>query len=262
MRIAFMDSGIGGITVLHEALRQLPYEDYIYYADTKHVPYGTKPKELVKQSIFEAVTELHDQGIKALVIACNTATSIAVSELRASFPFPIIGMEPAVKPAVERVQSLHKRVLVTATPLTLRETKYQDLVAKTDNESIVDSLPLPELVTLCEQFEFREEAVLPYLREMLLPYRMEEYGSVVLGCTHFPFFRRHFRKLLPLHVELIDGSGGTIKRLRQVLEQHGLLSRSGTGDVRYMSSKAEPGELERIRQAHLLLNETFNENDN
>jgi glutamate racemase len=253
MRIALMDSGIGGMTVLHEALRRLPREDYIYFADTLHVPYGTKPKEQVKRSIFEAVERLHKERIKALVIACNTATSIAVSELREHFPFPIIGMEPAVKPAVELVQAQHKRVLVTATPLTLKETKYQDLVAKVAHESIVDSLPLPELVSYCERFVFDEDTILPYLRDKLGGYQLEEYGSLVLGCTHFPFYRSHFRKLLPPHVELIDGSRGTVKRLRQVLEQKSLLSEAGSGDVLYWSSKEGPEESERLRQAYGLL---------
>ena len=105
MRIAIFDSGIGGITVLAEALKQLPQEDYVYYADTLHVPYGEKTKQQVRNYIFKAVDFLAGTGIKALVVACNTATSIAVNDLRQRHSFPVIGMEPAVKPAVQRRQS-------------------------------------------------------------------------------------------------------------------------------------------------------------
>src|SRR5690606_11353196 len=104
------------ITVLNEAMTQLPHEDFIYYADTLHVPYGTKPKDEVKQYILNSIAEVMQEEVKALVIACNTATSIAISELRSLYTIPIIGMEPAVKPAVEMNRHLGRRVLVMATP--------------------------------------------------------------------------------------------------------------------------------------------------
>jgi glutamate racemase len=151
-KIGFMDSGFGGITVLSEALRQLPRENFIYYADIEHVPYGTKEKEEVKKYVFEAVNFLIGKGIKALVVACNTATSIAVRELRSMYDFPIVGMEPAVKPAVENGNG--KRVLVLATALTLREEKFHNLVQRVDQEHVVDYLPFPEMVELAENMVF------------------------------------------------------------------------------------------------------------
>lgn len=144
MQVGFFDSGIGGLTVLYDSLRLLPELEYLYYADIENVPYGTKSKELVKEYIFTAVDFIIKQGVDALLLACNTATSIAVRELRSKYQIPIIGMEPAVKPAIRNTKE--KRVLVLATPLTLKEDKYEDLVSRVDQNHIVDSLPLPGLV--------------------------------------------------------------------------------------------------------------------
>ena len=123
MKIGFFDSGIGGLTVLSEALKRLPHHEYLYYADTEHAPYGKRPKEEVLMYVLEAVDFLVQQGAQMIVIACNTATSIAITTLREKYDIPIIGMEPAVKPAIECVSDGSKRVLVTATPLTLKEEK-------------------------------------------------------------------------------------------------------------------------------------------
>lgn len=259
MRIGFFDSGMGGLTVLHKAVTLMPQESFLYYADTLHVPYGPKPKQEVKQYIFDAVEQMNQTGIKALVIACNTATSIAVDDLRAAYSFPIVGIEPAVKPAVEKRKHPDNRVLVTATELTLREAKFQDLVAKVDNEHVVDALPLPELVTYCEQLEFREEIILPYLTEKLAPFDLRHYSTLVLGCTHFPFFKKHFRKVVPPHVDLIDGSLGTIRRLQQVMAQRGLLlepaASNGQTDVLYTSSKESEAQQAMMKQAMTYLQE-------
>ena len=154
MYIGFFDSGIGGLSVLKEALKILPNENYIYYGDTENAPYGTKTKEEVKDLTFRAVEFLDKHKIKALVVACNTATSAAVRELREKYSFPIIGMEPAIKPAVENNQKKGKRVLTLATPLTLKEEKFQSLISKFDVEHIVDMLPAPKLVEFAEKFIF------------------------------------------------------------------------------------------------------------
>jgi len=150
--IAFFDSGIGGVTVLHEALRLMPDEDYIYYADTLNAPYGIREKHEVKKLVYDAVDFIVRKDVKAVVIACNTATSAAVEDLRRLYSIPIIGMEPAVKPAVEKNGREHKRVIVTATPLTLKEEKLLNLIDRIDNEHIVDLLPLPDLVLNLSQW--------------------------------------------------------------------------------------------------------------
>lgn len=215
MYIGFFDSGMGGVTVLYDSLRLLKDVDYLYYADTENVPYGTKDKNIVKKHIFKAADFIISQKVDALVIACNTATSIAIRELRARYQIPIIGMEPAVKPAVEKCEK--KRVLVFATPLTLREDKYEDLISKVDSDNIVDSLPLPELVKFAENFNFDGEIIENYLKGKLAAFDLEKYGTVVLGCTHFIYFRRLFRKILPEHIDIIDGNIGTINHLSNLM---------------------------------------------
>ena len=233
MKIGFFDSGIGGITVLHETLKLLPDEDYIYYADTKNVPYGVKDRETVKSCIMDSVNFIAGLGVKALVVACNTATSIAIDDLRKKYDFPVIGMEPAVKPAIENNDN--KRVLVLATPLTLREDKFKNLVLRLDGDNIVDMLPFPELVELAEKFELSENTVLPVLKEKLSGYDMNRYGTVVLGCTHFPYFKCMLRRILPKNISIVDGGTGTARNLKRTLEVRGN-SNEGCGDIIFYES--------------------------
>ncbi len=235
MKIGFFDSGIGGISVLYEALKTLPNEDYIYYADTLNVPYGSKTKEEVKKYVFDSIDFIVRQGVKAIVIACNTATSVAVNELRNKYNIPIIGMEPAVKPAIEKNKNPEKRVLVTATPLTLKEEKLQNLISKLDNENVVDLLPLPGLVKFAENFEFSENMVIPYLNEQLIGYDINKYEAVVLGCTHFSFYRDMFRKIFLNNVNIIDGNVGTIRNLKRILEDSNKLN-EGNGNITFYNS--------------------------
>ncbi|MBP2650181.1 MAG: Glutamate racemase [Firmicutes bacterium] len=235
MKIGFFDSGIGGITVLYHALRLLPKENYVYYADTLHVPYGEKSKNDVKKYVFEAVEFISQQNIKALVIACNTATSVVAKELRDKYSFPIIGIEPAVKPAIIKEQERGTRVLVLATNLTLKEDKFNKLVTRLDNEHIVDGLALPGLVGFAEKFEFNENVVLPYLKSQLTSYKLDQYGTVVLGCTHFPFYKDMLKKLLPKTVDIIDGGIGTAENLKRILEKTNQVN-DGIGEIEYYIS--------------------------
>jgi len=248
MAIGVFDSGIGGITVLKEALEVIPDEDYIYYADTKHVPYGIKSKEEVRGFIFDAVEFLARKGINTLVIACNTATSIAVNDLRKKYSFPIIGMEPAVKPAVQ-MNGNGRRVLVLATPLTLKETKFRDLVARVDEHGIVDYLPVPELVEMTERLVSDRDIVVPFLKEKLSVFDLSLYGTLVLGCTHFLFYRHFFEEALPGHISIIDGNRGTVAHLNNVMMQRGLRSGSGSGNIDFYISgeRAYGTDLERFK---------------
>ncbi|MCE5285248.1 MAG: glutamate racemase [Pelosinus sp.] len=245
MQIGFFDSGVGGITVLHDALKILPNEDYVYYADTLNVPYGPKPKDQVKKYIFAAVDFIVKQQVKAVVIACNTATSVAIEDLRVKYDIPIIGMEPAVKPAVEKNKNVNKRVLVTATALTLKEKKLKNLITKLDNRHIVDLLPLPGLVQFAEKIEFRDEVVLPYLEEQLSQFDLRQYETIVLGCTHFSFYKDMFRKLLPVHTAIIDGNMGTIKNLKRYLEKMQTIN-EGKGNVIFYNSGVRIDDKEKL----------------
>ena len=239
MNIGFFDSGIGGLSVLREALMLMPNENYIYFADSDNAPYGTKTKEEVKRLTFNAVEFLIERRIKALVIACNTATSASVRDLRETYDFPVIGMEPAVKPAVEKNNNGGKRVLVMATPLTLKEEKFQDLITRFDAEHIVDMLPAPKLVEFAEKFMFYGTEVSDYIKE-IMPENIEQYGTLVLGCTHFPLFRQALEENLPKEIDIIDGNRGTVNHLMDILKNNNLLSRSDKkGKVTFYKSGVE-----------------------
>lgn len=214
--IGFFDSGIGGLSVLQEARKILPQEHYLYFADSDHAPYGVRPKEEVKDLLLRALDFLATYRPQAIVVACNTATSAAIEAARRRYDFPVIGMEPAVKPAVVAAGP-GRRVLVFATELTLREEKFQDLVARVDMAQQVDYLPLQELVRFAENFQFDEALIQPYLQEKLAGLDLATYGAVVLGCTHFLFFQDAFRRVLPAGIQLVDGNLGTVNNLRAQL---------------------------------------------
>ncbi len=241
MQIAFFDSGIGGLTVLHQAMRKMPREDYLYYADTDHVPYGRKTKEQIRQYVQEAVDFIAEQDVKALVVACNTATSVAIQDLRARYSFPILGMEPAVKPAVSDT-SCTKRILVTATPVTIREEKLQNLLHQVDQNHQVDLLPLPKLVEFAENSSFSDGQAEDYLRAVLAPFDLNRYCTVVLGCTHFNYFKDSFHKILPEEIAMLDGSYGTVNNLHRMLQERDLLE-TGSGNVQYYTSGRSAEQL-------------------
>jgi len=218
MKIGFLDSGLGGLTVLSRALKELPGEEFLYYADTRHAPYGSKPAAEVQRLVQTGVDFLIAEGAQVIVLACNTATSIAAAYLRERYELPILGMEPAVKPALKQCEPASARVLVVATPLTCQEKKMQDLLAAVDSENRVDLLPLPKLVQLAEGFDFSDASVLPYLRSAFSGLDLEAYGSVVLGCTHFPFFARQIQRFFP-KAALLDGAQGTVRHLSKTISK-------------------------------------------
>jgi glutamate racemase len=252
LSVGFFDSGIGGLTVLKQALKKMPEKDYIYYADTDNVPYGVKAKDEVRGFVSEAARFIVDQGVQALVIACNTATSVVIEDLRRKYFVPIIGMEPAVKPAVEKNGSTHKRVLVLATKLTLMEEKFLNLVKRIDDERIIDSFPLPELVILAENKKFEEDAVGPYLKKALAEFDFSGYGTVVLGCTHFVFFKEIFKKILPQHIEVIDGNEGTVNNLKRILEANGSNNKE-SGRITFYESGRKVSEQAAVEEYFRLL---------
>ena len=219
MKIGFYDSGVGGISVLYEAMRKLPAPDYLYLADEAHVPYGTKSTEEIRALAIDAVSCLEQMGAECVVVACNTASSAAIHELRDHFSFPIVGMEPAVKPAVELAKEEDgAHVLVLATPFTIKGKALHELIARLDAEAIVDLMPMPRLVEFAERGVFEGPEVDSYLNETLgdVPYRCDR--RVVLGCTHFNYFLPALIRYFPEGTVFSDGRAGTVKRLAQVTD--------------------------------------------
>lgn len=229
-KIGFFDSGIGGISVLSYTRRRLPGADYIYYADTDHVPYGTKPRDEIIRYSDAAVDFLAKQGVSAVVVACNTATSMSIGYLREKYPFPIVGMEPAVKPAAAAHHG--EKILVCATPVTIAGEKLHNLIEHNyASDELPDLVGLPGLVTFAERGVFDRDIVCEYLETVIDKTR--NYTAVVLGCTHFGYFRDSFRELLG-DVDLIDGTKGTVNRLISVLETEGIeLPAEGQGTTAF-----------------------------
>jgi len=248
MKIAFFDSGIGGLTVLREALKLLPNEHYIYYADTRNVPYGTKSRDEVKSYVLEAGAFLAGLGIDMLVIACNTATSVAVADLRYMYGFPVIGMEPAVKPAVEK--EAEKRILVLATTLTLREEKLNTLISRLDGRSRLDKLSLDGLVGYAEEFRFEGAEVENYLHGKFSGINKKDYGCVVLGCTHFLYYRDMIKSYFNPESKIIDGNIGTVRNMKSIIDKKNMVHESGTGSMEFYNSgvqEIDPARLKMIR---------------
>lgn len=236
-KIAFFDSGLGGLTVLHEALRQIPNEQYIYFADSDNAPYGTKSSALIKTLVFDAVDFLVQQDIKALVLACNTATSVVIHDLRQKYNFPIIGMEPAVKPAIELASK--QKTLVCATEKTLKENKLQLLIENLNATDKVERLSLQKLVSFAERFNFEGTEVMHYLNACFSTINWSEFDSIVLGCTHFIYFKKLIQQVIPSHIHILDGNKGTVNHLKNTIPPSNTLSNKNKIDF-FSSKKAVP----------------------
>lgn len=231
--IGVFDSGSGGISTLREMIRELPKERFIYYGDTAHAPYGTKTTEEVTACVREVVARLAEQRIKALVIACNTATGAAAATLRRELTIPVIGMEPALKPASEIRKN--GSVLVLATPLTLQQEKFESLMERYGEGAV--KVPCPGLMELVEQDD--QDGAARYLEDLFAGFPLDQVDAVVLGCTHYVFLKDMIRELLPEQIAITDGNAGTARQLRRVLERNGLLNEEGPGGTELQTSGTE-----------------------
>ena len=219
--IAVFDSGVGGISVLRELVKLMPQERYLYFGDSANAPYGTRPTAEVRALTLSAAERLMARGCKALVVACNTATAAAIIDLRAKYPDKIIiGIEPALKVAADHFPG--GEVGVMATPVTLREEKFDVLLHRFTDACTVHKIPAPGLVELVERGMAVSEESEALLRPLLAPYK-DRLAAVVLGCTHYPFAAPVIGRLLGGHTALLDGGPGTARQTRRRLEAEGLL---------------------------------------
>lgn len=245
--IGVFDSGVGGISVLRELVALMPNENYIFYGDSKNAPYGTKTLEEVQQLTCRDAEYMLDQGVKALVVACNTATSVAIQILREKYPdMPVIGIEPALKPAV--LAKENPRVLVMATPMTLREEKFRLLMEKYESQAEILPLPCPGLVEFVERGELESAELEAFLRKLFAEYQMQPVDCVVLGCTHYPFVKGMIRRVLGEQVQLFDGGAGTARETHRRLEECGLLNPSGQRGYVTLQSSLASEEVRRLEQ--------------
>ncbi|MCR5691704.1 MAG: glutamate racemase [Eubacterium sp.] len=249
--IGFMDSGLGGLSVMREALKLMPNEDFIYYGDSANAPYGTKDPDLIRDLTFRVVDQLLEEGIKGLAIACNTATSAAVRYLRQMYPdLPLVGIEPAIKPAVE--SSHGGEILVMATPMTIQQDKFQKLLAIYRQDARILPVPCAGLMEFVEKGDLDGEFLDAYFKEHLSPYLSKDTETVVLGCTHYPFLKPHLQEFLGPDIRLIDGSYGTSKELKRRLEEKDLLHQEER--ERTITIKNSLPNPEMIERSYKLLN--------
>lgn len=251
--IGFMDSGLGGVSVLREARRILPHENFLYYGDNGNAPYGDRTTEDICALTVKAVEALVDNGAKAVVIACNTATAASIETLRKSFSVPILGIEPAITPACRLAGD--GKVLMLATASTSKSARYLALRDRQPDPARVISVGCPGLVQRIERGIFDDDAFDDILSEHLAPYNDTRVDAIVLGCTHYPFIRGAFRRYAEAHFvgkpQFFDGGEGVSRHLKNVLEQNGLVNGAGDASVTLMTS----GDMRTVRPLfELLLN--------
>ncbi len=245
--IGVFDSGVGGVSVLRELISIAPGEDIIYFGDSQNAPYGEKSADEVRELTFSAVEYLLSLGAKAIVVACNTATGAAVRRLREIYPLlPIVGIEPAIKPAVLYGENVlgktdgRSKILVMATPVTISQNKFAALLSDYEDRADIIPIPCPHLAELIESGETDSDEIKVYLRELLLPY--SDADSAVLGCTHYPFVKKQIAEVLP-GARIFDGGHGTAKEAVRRIKAAGLAGeRENGGRVTFISSKGEEYE--------------------
>ncbi len=221
--IGVFDSGVGGLSVWREIVHLLPGESMLYLADQAHVPYGARSPREVAALTHAAVAWLLDQGAKLIVIACNTASAAALTSLRQQWPdVPIVGMEPAIKPASQATKT--GQVAVLATPGTLRASRFSNLVERFANGVQVYTLMGTGLVEMVERHELSGPAVERKLQKVMIPIQDVAVDYLVLGCTHFPFLRESIQKVVGENVVLVDPAPAVARQTRRVLQNRQLQS--------------------------------------
>ncbi|WP_029147136.1 glutamate racemase [Methylophilus sp. 5] len=240
--VGVMDSGVGGLSVLKHLTRQLPHEHFVYFADSAHAPYGNKSASQIQQRCVTIADTLIDQGAKALVVACNTATAAAIGSLRQRYTLPIIGMEPAVKPAA--AASNNGIIGVLATTGTLQSAQFAALLEHYGQSVQVVTQACVGLVECIEQGQLNTPHTLALLQQYCQPLIAAGADTIVLGCTHYPFVRKHIQQIVGPNVTLIDTGAAVAKRLQQVLEQQQMLNAATeAGDYVFLTSGTEETQL-------------------
>lgn len=241
--IGVLDSGVGGLSILRELRAQLPAEDMIYVADQAHIPYGTRPIEQVRAFTVGVAQFLIEQGVKLIVVACNTASAAALYRLRELFPhLPFVGMEPAVKPAARDTRT--GVIGVIATETTFQGELYASVVGRFAQGVRVEARACPEFVRLAEAGDTQSAAAHQAVRQCLQPLLAAGIDQLVLGCTHFPFLKETIQAEAGPGVTIVDPSPAVARQAGRVLEARGALHPSGEkGRVIYYTS----GQPDRFR---------------
>ena len=243
--IAVFDSGLGGLSVLRHLRRRMPGDRFLYYGDSAHAPSGVRSRAEVEALTLSTAERLMSRGLKALVVACNTATSAAIEPLRAKYPdLIVVGIEPALKLAADRFPG--GRIGVMATPVTLREEKFCHLLTRYAAKCQVYKIPAPQLVPLIEEGRVDTPIMEQTLHGLLDPFA-DKMDALVLGCTHFPFASHAMERLLGPRVAVLDGGDGTARETLHRLEAADLLEK-GPGQLILENSLGTQDILRRSRR--------------
>ncbi|MBX8476839.1 glutamate racemase [Pseudomonas cichorii] len=245
--VGVFDSGVGGLSVLTEIRQLLPNESLLYVADGGNIPYGEKTPEFIIQRCLTIAGFLREQGAKALVLACNTATVAGVAQIRQRYPdWPIVGMEPAVKPAAAATRS--GVVGVLATTGTLQSAKFAALLDRFASDVRVITQPCPGLVELIETGDLLSPAIRQLLWSYVEPLLLEGCDTIILGCTHYPFIKPLLRQMIPDSISLIDTGAAVARQLQRLLAQSDLLSTGPVCETSYWTS-GNPNDFKKILPA-------------
>jgi glutamate racemase len=243
--VGFFDSGLGGASVLKVALSDLPNENYIYYGDDGNAPYGDRSAADIERLTLACMDRLSELGVKAIVIACNTATATCVGEVRQHLSVPVVSVEPAIKPACEMPG--HGKVLMLATAATTRLERYRALVARMPEPERVVSVACPGLVERIERGLLKPGDFDDLLDSRLSFLHREQVDAIVLGCTHYIFIEAAISVYAKAHFtgacRMFDGNAATVRQLGRVLEVNGILNGAGSARVEYHTS-GDPALLE------------------
>lgn len=221
--IGVMDSGVGGLSVLAHCIQQIPQASYVYMADSQFAPYGPKPVAVIEQRCLNIAQKLIEQQAKVIVVACNTATAAAIAVLRRRYPdMPIIGMEPAVKPAV--LATHNQKIGVLATTGTLKSAQFAALLDNYGQNVTVITQACEGLVECVEKGAIQASETQALLRKYCAPLMTAGVDAIVLGCTHYPFLKQEIQSIVGPAVSLIETGEAVAKQLQSQLEQAGLLS--------------------------------------
>lgn len=242
--IGVFDSGVGGLSVLAEIQRLLPDESLLYVADCGHIPYGEKSPEFIRQRCRLVAEFFREQGAKAMVLACNTATVAAVADLREQYPdWPLVGMEPAVKPAAAATRS--GVVGVLATTGTLQSAKFAALLDRFANDVRVVTQPCPGLVECIEAGDLGSPIVRDLLQSYVKPLLEAGCDTLILGCTHYPFLKPLLAQMVPPSIAIIDTGAAVARQLQRLLDERQLLSVGPARDAQFWTSSS-PEHLQKI----------------
>jgi glutamate racemase len=234
--IGIFDSGLGGLSVVREVRALLPAEHLIYYADSAYCPYGTRAPDEIAARCRAIGDELVALGVKAIILACNTACAVALTELRARLDVRVVGLEPAVKPATRLTRT--RRIAVLATPRTVASERLANLIRNHAADVEVSAVPAHGLVDLVEVGETRGPVVGRLLRPLLEPLLARDVDVVVLGCTHYPFLRAEIERVVGPGVRVLDSGEAIARRIRAVLDEQGLIRPAAgpAGTLRLLTS--------------------------